>query len=353
MSIEQLIKKIEPLDEKAMNLARRRQNQLTKPQGSLGRLESLSIQIAGITANASPRLDKKLALVMAGDHGVVEEGVSAYPQDVTAQMVANIINGGAAVSVLAKQCGARVLVVDMGIKLDIKPNNNLLIKKIASSTGNIAHGPAMTREQAVEAIQTGAEIVSQEIENGMDVLATGEMGIGNTTPSAAIAAVLTSTIPEYVAGRGTGISDIGLQKKINAIRNAVIINNPDPKDGIDILSKIGGFEIAGLAGAIIAAAAYRKPIIIDGFISTAAAMVAVTMASQIREYIIASHKSAETGHEAMLDWLRLDPIFDLGMRLGEGSGAVLAFSVVEAACKILNEMATFEEAGVSTKSMNL
>ena len=351
MSIEQLIKKIEPLDERAMNLARRRQNQLTKPQGSLGRLESISIQIAGIMGTASPRLDKKLALVMAGDHGVVEEGVSAYPQDVTAQMVANIINGGAAVSVLAKQCGARVLVVDMGIKLDIKPDNNLVIKKIASGTGNIAHGPAMTREQAVEAIQTGAEIVSQEIENGMDVLATGEMGIGNTTPSAAIAAVLTNTIPEYVAGRGTGISDIGLQKKINAIHNAVIINNPDPKDGIDILSKIGGFEIAGLAGAIIATAAYRKPIIIDGFISTAAAMIAVTMAPQIREYIIASHKSAETGHEAMLDWLRLDPIFDLGMRLGEGSGAVLAFSVVEAACKILNEMATFEEAGVSTKSM--
>lgn len=350
--MDQLIDQIKPLDENAMDLARRRQNKLTKPQGSLGRLESLSIQLAGITGEAFPHVTRKLVLVMAGDHGVVEEGVSAYPQDVTAQMVMNMIRGGAAVNVLARQCGARVLVVDMGIKTDIEPTNNLLVKKIGHGTRNIAQEPAMSRQQAEEAVFIGEEIITREIKSGMDILATGEMGIGNTTPSAAIAMLLTRKPAEQIVGRGTGVSDLGLKSKINAIRNAVLINKPDPEDGLDILSKIGGFEIAGLTGAILAAAAHRKPVVIDGFISTAAAMIAVVIAPIVRDYLFASHLSSETGHGIMLDWLRLDPILNLNLRLGEGTGAVLCFSIIEAACKIIKEMATFEEAGVSKKSQN-
>jgi len=350
MSLDQLIKKIQPLDERAMDLASQRQNTLTKPQGSLGRLEVLSIQIAGITGKELPNINQKLVLLMAGDHGVVDEGVSAYPQDVTGQMVINIVNGGAAVSVLARQCGAKVLVVDMGIKANLEPTENLLVKKISHGTGNIARGPAMSREQAEKAILIGEEIINQEIENGMDIFATGEMGIGNTTPSAAIAMLLTKKPASQMVGRGTGVSDVGLYKKIAAIQKALAINKPDDHDGLDILSKIGGFEIAGLTGAILGAAAKRKPIVIDGFISTAAAMVAVVLAPEVRNYLIAAHISAETGHGLMLDWLQLSPLFNLGMRLGEGSGAVLAFPIVEAACKILSEMASFDEAGVSKKA---
>lgn len=352
MSLTQLISKIQPLDEKAMRFAEKRQNTLTKPQGSLGRLESLSIQLAGITGQEFPKINNKLVLLMAGDHGVVDEGVSAYPQDVTGQMVLNIVSGGAAVSVLARQCGAKVLVVDMGIKTDLEPKENLLVKKIAHGTGNIARGPAMSREQAEKAILIGEEIINKEVEVGLDIFATGEMGIGNTTPSAAIALLLTKKPAGQIVGRGTGVSDIGLQKKIAAIRNAILVNNPNEKDGIDILSKIGGFEIAGLTGAILGAAANRKPIVIDGFISTAAAMIAVVLVPGVRDYLIAGHKSAEIGHGLMLEWLKLTPIFNLGLRLGEGSGAVLAFPVVEAACRILHEMASFDEAGVSQKSQD-
>ncbi|NMC13962.1 MAG: nicotinate-nucleotide--dimethylbenzimidazole phosphoribosyltransferase, partial [Chloroflexi bacterium] len=262
------------------------------------------------------------------------------------------IRGGAAVNVLARQCGAHVLIVDMGIKMDIEPYDNLLVKKIAHGTGNIAREPAMSRKQAEEAILIGEEIITAEIKKGVDIFATGEMGIGNTTPSAAIAMLLTKKPAEQIVGRGTGISDLGLKNKINAIKKAVLVNKPDPEDGLDILSKIGGFEIAGLTGAILAAAAYRKPIVIDGFISTAAAMVAVVIAPVVREFLIASHISTETGHSIMLDWLGLNPLIDLGLRLGEGSGAVLCFPIIEAACKIIKEMATFDEAGVSKKSQN-
>lgn len=350
MSLDQLTSKIQPLDEKAMDFATRRQSTLTKPQGSLGRLESLSIQLAGITGKELPEINNKLVLLMAGDHGVVAEGVSAYPQDVTGQMVLNIVSSGAAVSVLARQCGAKVLVVDMGIKADLEATDNLMIKKIAHGTGNIARGPAMSKEQAEEAVLIGEEIINREVENGLDIFATGEMGIGNTTPSAAIAMLLTKKPAGQIVGRGTGVSDVGLQKKNAAIRNALLVNKPDEKDGLDILSKIGGFEIAGLTGAILGAAANRKPIVIDGFISTAAAMIAVVLAPGTRNYLIAGHKSAEIGHGLMLDWLQLTPIFNLGLRLGEGSGAVLAFHVIEAACRILREMASFDEAGVSKKS---
>jgi nicotinate-nucleotide--dimethylbenzimidazole phosphoribosyltransferase len=349
-SLQSLISSIAPLDEAAMQAARVRQNMLTKPQGSLGRLESLSVQIAGITGQAIPRLQHKVVTVMAGDHGVVAEGVSAYPQDVTPQMVENFLRGGAAINVLTRHVGARVVVVDMGVIADIPPCPDLIIKKIARGTGNIARGPAMSQEQALQALMAGAEVVEAELHKGLDILATGDMGIGNTTPSAAIACALTGYTPEQIVGRGTGVDDAGLLRKRSAVEQALQINQPDPKDGLDVLAKVGGFEIGGLAGAILAAAAHHRPVVIDGFISTAAAMIAVSLAPNIRHYLIAAHSSQELGHHRMMEWLDARPLLDLQMRLGEGTGAALAMSLVEASCKILAEMATFQEAGVSEKS---
>ncbi len=347
--LAQLIAAIPPLDERAMRAAAARQDTLTKPQGSLGRLERLSIQVAGITGQPRPRLAHKVITTMAGDHGVVEEGVSAYPQEVTAQMVYNFLRGGAAINVLARHVGARVVVVDMGVAADLEPHPDLVDKKVAKGTGNIARGPAMTREQALEAILNGAAVVEAELEKGLDILGTGDMGIGNTTPSAAIAAAITGRAPAEIVGRGTGVDDAGLARKIAAVQRALAVNRPDPHDGLDVLAKVGGFEIGGLAGAILAAAAHRKPVVIDGFISTAAALIAVTLAPHVRPYLIAAHRSQEKGHRLMLEWLGLEPVLDLDLRLGEGTGAALAMGIVEAACKILDEMATFAEAGVSER----
>jgi len=347
--IEELISNIKPLDSAAMRAARLRQDILTKPQGSLGRLEDLSIQIAGITGKPTPRLEHKVVIVMAGDHGVVAEGVSAYPQEVTPQMVLNFLRGGAAINVLARHAGARVVIVDMGVASDLPASPGLIVKKIAYGTGNIARGPAMSRVKAVQAIEAGATVVYEQIAAGLDILATGDMGIGNTTPSAAIAVALTGQPVEEITGRGTGVDDAGWQRKIEAIRGALEINQPDPQDGVDVLAKLGGFEIGGLAGGILAAAANRRPVVVDGFISTAAAMIAVRLAPPVRDYLIAAHTSQEYGHHAMMTWLGVSPLLDLKMRLGEGTGAVLAMSLVEAACKTLAEMATFGEAGVSEK----
>ena len=348
--LAQLIAAIPPLDEKAMRAAAARQDILTKPQGSLGRLERLSIQVAGITGQVRPRLVHKVITTMAGDHGVVAEGVSAYPQEVTAQMVYNFLRGGAAINVLARHVGARVVVVDMGVAVDLAPHPELVTKKVAKGTGNIAREPAMTREQAIQAILNGAAVVEAELEKGLDILGTGDMGIGNTTPSAAIAAAITGRAAAEIVGRGTGVDDAGLARKVAVVQKALALHRPDPQDGLDVLAKVGGFEIGGLAGAILAAAAHRKPVVIDGFISTAAALIAVTLAPQVRPYLIAAHRSQEKGHRIMLDWLGLEPVLDLDLRLGEGTGAALAMSIVEAACKVLDEMATFAEAGVSEKS---
>lgn len=349
MVLTELIQNIQPLDAPAMQAARARQDQLTKPQGSLGRLEELSIQLAGITTRPVPTLAHKVVTVMAGDHGVVAEGVSAYPQEVTRQMVLNFLHGGAAINVLARHVGAQVVVVDLGVASDLPAHPGLIIHKVAYGTGNIARGPAMTRAQAVQALEAGGKVVEEWISHGLDILATGDMGIGNTTPSAAIAACITGLPVEEIAGRGTGVDDAGLQRKINVIRSALAINQPDPQDGLDVLSKVGGFEIGGLAGAILAAAAHRRPVVVDGFISTAAAMLAVQLAPATRDYLIAAHTSQESGHHLMMDWLNLSPLLDLKMRLGEGTGAALAMSLVDAACKTLAEMATFGEAGVSAK----
>ena len=347
--LQSIIDKIQGLDEAAMAAAKSRQGMLTKPAGSLGRLEELSIQLAGITGQNIPSIKDKVIITMAGDHGVVAEGVSAFPQEVTPQMVLNFLHGGAAINVLARHVGARITIVDMGVAADMEPHPSLVVKKIAHGTANMAIGPAMTREQAEQAILAGVEVVKGEIAKGLDIVGTGDMGIGNTTPSAAIAAALTGIEPAKLAGRGTGVDDEGLKRKIDAIERALAVNNPNPEDGLDVLAKVGGFEIGGLAGVILGAAAHRKPVMVDGFISTAAAMIAVTIAPAVRPYLISAHRSQEYGHSQMVAWLGLKPLVDLDFRLGEGTGAALGISFAEAACRILAEMATFAEAGVSDK----
>lgn len=347
--LQNIIANIQGLDEAAMTAARSRQEILTKPAGSLGRLEELSIQLAGITGKAIPTIKDKVIITMAGDHGVVAEGVSAFPQEVTPQMVLNFLHGGAAINVLARHVGARITIVDMGIVAEMHPHPSLVVKKIACGTANMAKGPAMTREQAEQAVLAGVDVVEAEIAKGLDIVGTGDMGIGNTSPSAAIAAALTGIEPAKLAGRGTGVDDEGLKRKIDAINRALSVNQPDPKDGLDVLAKVGGFEIGGLVGVILGAAAHRKPVMVDGFISTAAAMIAVTIAPAVRPYLISAHRSQEYGHSQMVAWLGLKPLVDLDFRLGEGTGAALGISFAEAACKILAEMATFAEAGVSEK----
>ncbi len=337
-------------DEPSAALARQRQSHLTKPAGSLGRLEELSIQLAGIQANPRPQAGRKAVIVMAGDHGVVAEGVSAYPSAVTSQMVYNFLNGGAAINVLARQAGARVTVVDVGVATDFKGVAGLVHRKVAPGTHNMALGPALTRAEAEQAVQVGIDVANAEAARGLDMLATGEMGIGNTTPSSAITALYSGLPVSQVVGRGTGVDDSGLSRKISAIQRALEVNQPDPSDPLDVLAKVGGLEIAGLAGVVIGAAANRVVVVIDGFISTAAALIAVRLAPETQPYLIAAHQSVEAGHLALLRLLGLRPLLDLDLRLGEGTGAVLAFHLLEAAAHILNEMATFESAGVSGKA---
>ncbi len=350
MTIFDWLNRIAPLDEAAMAAARARQDRLTKPAGSLGRLEDLSVQLAGITGRCPPPVPtRKAVLVFAGDHGVVARGVSAYPQEVTPQMVLNFLRGGAAINVLARQASARVTVVDAGVAAYIPPTDGLVPGKIAWGTADFTVGPAMTREQAVAALELGGRVVQEEIERGLDLLACGDMGIGNTTPSAAITAVITGRPPREVTGCGTGITSDALEHKVQVIEQAIAVNRPDPRDGLDVLSKVGGFEIGAIAGAMIAAGATRAPIVVDGFIATAGALIACTLAPGLRPYLIAGHRSQEPGHEAALAYLGLQPLLDLRMRLGEGTGAALAFHVIEAAARIINEMATFAEAGVSER----
>ncbi len=346
-SLEKVIQRIGHLDEKAMKAARERQDSLTKPLGSLGKLEELSIRVAGIRGVAMPRIDRKTIVVMASDHGVVAEGVSLYPQDVTPQMVANFLHGGAAINILARHTGARVVVVDMGVAAELEPHPDLVSKKIALGTRNLMRGPAMSREEAINAIEAGLEILEREVEKGLDIIGTGDMGIGNTTSSSAITAAITGEPVASVTGRGTGLGDRQLAHKVKVIEEALRVNQPDADDGLDVLAKVGGFEIAGLVGVMIGAAAHRIPIVIDGFISGAAALIATKMAPQLRDFLIAGHVSAERGHKAALKYLGLRPILDLDMHLGEGTGATLAIFIVEAALKALAGMATFAQASVS------
>jgi len=345
--IEETRSRVGGLDAAAMEAARARQERLTKPPGSLGRLEEISILLAGMQGAPRPEVSAKAIFVMAGDHGVVAEGVSAYPQEVTPQMVANFLRGGAAINVLARQVGARVVVADLGVASDLEPHPALLVRKIGRGTRNFASGPAMTREEAIRSIEAGIEILEEERAKGLQMAGVGEMGIGNTTPSAAIAAAFTGLAAEAVTGRGTGVDDARFAAKVKAVARGLTVNRPDPKDAIDVLAKVGGFEIGGLAGVILAAAARRVPVVIDGFISAAAALVAAELEPRVKSFLIAGHLSVEPGHQAILERLGLRPLLDLKMRLGEGTGAALAMGVIEGAVKILNEMATFDEAGVS------
>jgi nicotinate-nucleotide--dimethylbenzimidazole phosphoribosyltransferase len=341
------LKSIKPLDKKAMDIATKRQDLLTKPRGSLGELEALSIKIAGIMASPTPTIKHKGIITMAADHGVVSEGITLYPQEVTRQMVMNFINGGAAINVLAKQIGARVIIVDMGVIGGFTGVPQLICRMIDFGTRNMASGPAMSRQQAINAVEAGIDIVEAEFQKGLDIVGTGDMGLGNTTASSAIFATCSGKPVSEVTGRGTGLSDEQLNHKIQVIEKALDINRPDPDDPLDVLSKVGGFEIGGIAGIILGAVKNRIPVVIDGFISTAAAVLAIKMSPMAKDYLIAAHESAESGHKAMLEYLNLKPLLKLNMRLGEGTGAALGISLVEAAVRILNEMATFSEAGVS------
>jgi nicotinate-nucleotide--dimethylbenzimidazole phosphoribosyltransferase len=348
-SLSQILKRIESPDKSMMDLARKRQDALTKPRGSLGKLEDVSVRVAGMRRRITSTFDDKAIIVMAADHGVVAEGVSAYPQSVTRQMVSPFLNGCAAVNVFARHIGARVVVVDMGVIGGFDGNPLLENKSIAFGTDNMAKGPAMTRRQATDAIEAGIAVIESQIEKGLDIVGTGEMGIGNTTAASAICAAVTGSSAAEVTGRGTGIDNNQLLHKIEVIDRALEVNRPDNNDGIDILSKVGGFEIGGLAGVILGAAANRIPVVIDGFISGAAAIIAFKLAPQVRDYLIASHLSVEQGHRIMLEYMGLQPLLSLDMRLGEGTGAALGISLVEASVKILKEMRTFDEAGVSDK----
>jgi len=349
MTLQNVISSIRPIDESRTAAIQARLDNLTKPQGSLGRLEELARRYCLITGKDRPVLRNKIIFTFAGDHGVAGEGVSAYPKEVTPQMVYNFLRGGAGVNVLAKQAGARVIVVDIGVDHEFEPAEGLEIRKIGRGTRNMAAGPAMTRDEAERAVLAGVEIV-EKYRDGLDIIGTGDMGIGNTTPSSAIVAVITGTDPALVTGRGTGIDDASLQAKIAVIRRAIAVNRPDPSDALDVLAKVGGFEIAGIAGLVLGAAAARIPVVVDGFISTAGALIAAELSPHVKGYLIAAHQSVEVGHRKMLEHLEQRPLLDLGLRLGEGTGAALGIQLVEAGVRILTEMATFTSAGVSEKS---
>jgi len=347
--IKETISRISGVDRELIEKTQRRLDNLTKPLGSLGRLEELAKLIVGASGKESPNLKNKVIFTLAGDHGVTDEGVSAFPKEVTAQMVYNFLNKGAAINVLAAHAQARVVIVDIGVGQDLKPAAELVIKKINYGTQNMAKGPAMSREEAVKALRTGIEIFEEEFKRGLDIIGTGEMGIGNTTAASAITAVFTKQPLEAITGRGTGIDEKGWRNKIRVIQTALEVNHPDPRDPIDVLSKVGGFEIGGLAGIILAASANKIPVVIDGFISGAAALIAFQIEPKTKEYMIASHSSVESGHKYILGHIGLQPVLDFDLRLGEGTGAALGINLADAAVKILTQMATFESASVSGK----
>ncbi|GLX70773.1 nicotinate-nucleotide--dimethylbenzimidazole phosphoribosyltransferase [Paenibacillus glycanilyticus] len=345
-ALGQVIKRIAPFREELASEAKAHSDQLTKPTGSLGKLEEIAFRLAGISGRLWPDLSRKAVVVMAGDHGVCEEGVSAYPQEVTPQMVFNFLNGGAAVNVLARQAEADVFCVDMGVNADLD-HPMLISRKVVRGTANMAKQPAMTREEALQAVMAGVQVAEELADKGYTLFATGEMGIGNTTPSAALTSVLTGLSPELSVGRGTGINEDGWRHKIEVVKRAISVNQPDASDPIDTLAKVGGAEIAGMAGFMIGAAVRGCPVVVDGFISSVAALVAVRLAEQVKPYLFASHLSQEQGHAVVLESIGLSPMIQLDMRLGEGTGAVLCFHFIDASLKLMREMATFASAGVS------
>jgi nicotinate-nucleotide--dimethylbenzimidazole phosphoribosyltransferase len=354
IDLKEIVKKICPLDAEWVEKARERTAQLVMPPRALGRLHEISERLCGIRKTLKPVINRKAVLVMAGDHGVATAGVSAFPQEVTGEMVKTFLRGGAGINAICRHVDADVWVVDMGIIPDLKPEpdaggDRFLNRKVAQGTSNLAKGPAMTRQAAEESIINGFQAAAELFQNNVEILGTGDMGIGNTTPSAAIGTVITGTTIDEMVGRGTGVDDQGLSRKKDAVRNGIQLNQPDPKDGLDVLAKIGGFEIGGIAGCVLAGAFHSRPVVIDGFISTAGALVAHTLCPQVADYLFAGHCSEESGHRAMLKYLGLEPILDLGMRLGEGTGGALAMGIMEGALRVFNEVLTFEEAGVTDK----
>lgn len=343
---------IRGVDEDIMNKVQSQLDDLTKPQGSLGRLEFFAKRVAGIVRSARPMINRKVIFTMAADHGVAEEGVSLFPQEVTRQMVLNFINGGAGINILAKHIGAEIIVVDMGVKGDFNLDKDIIAnfrnRKIGYGTANITKGPAMKRGMAIKAIESGIMVFNEEFcKKRIDIVGVGDMGIANTTPSSAIISLITGSPPEAVTGKGTGIDNERLKNKIDIVKKALWINRPNPDDPIDVLSKVGGYEIAGICGVILASAERSTPVVIDGFISTASALIAYKLQPAVKDFIFAAHQSEEKGHKIVLSYMGLEPILNLKMRLGEGTGSALAISIIEAGVKILNEMASFKKAGVS------
>lgn len=341
------VSKIHELDKELLAQAQALLDNKTKPLGSLGRLEEFARRFAAITGSMNPDTAKKVIFTFAGDHGVVDEGVSAFPREVTPQMVLNFLRGGAGVNVLARHVGADVQVVDVGVDYVFAATPGLIIKKVARGTKNFTREPAMTRDEALAAIEVGIELAAQAKAAGVAMVGTGEMGIGNTTPSSAIIAAFSGKRAADVTHRGTGIGDAALENKIRVIEQGLALHRPDPADPLDVLTKVGGLEIAAIAGLVLGAAANRLPVVVDGFISTAGALIAVEMQPKVRDYLFAAHESVEIGHRFMLERIGVEPILDLKMRLGEGTGAALAMGLIEAGVKILKEMATFAEAGVA------
>ena len=346
---DKTISSIRQPEQGLLKSAQSRLDSKTKPPGSLGRLEEFARRLVAITGQKIPDISRKVIFTFAGDHGVVEEGVSAFPREVTPQMVLNILSGGAGVNVLARHAGAEVRVVDVGVDYDFAGCPGLIHKKVARGTANLAKGPAMSPEQAMLAMEVGMELANGCRDEGIGLVGTGEMGIGNTTPSSAIIAAIGRIPVDKVTHRGTGINDESLNRKIRAIEAGLAINRPDPENPFDVLQKLGGLEIAAIAGLVLGCAANRIPVVVDGFISTAGALIACEMHPHTSDYIFAAHESVETGHRFMLESIGADPILDLGMRLGEGTGAALAMTLLDAGIKILAEMATFEQAGVSER----
>lgn len=348
--IHAVLDKIVPVSSGKLKQAKKHFDSLTKPLGSLGRLEEWGIRYVAIAGTSFQKVEKKCVYLFSGDHGVVEEKVSAYPQEVTAQMVKIFLSGGAAINVLARHMQTEVVVVDMGVNHDFKNIPGLIHRKIARGTDNMRRGPAMTRHQAEQAIVAGMELADAAKKQKIDILGAGDMGIGNTSPSSAIISVLGEVPPNKTTGFGTGIDKKSWEHKVAVIEDAIRVNQPDPQDPIDVLAKVGGFEIAGIVGLILGSSANQIPIVIDGVISIAAAVIASKLNKNVQDYLFTSHKSSEPGCETGFQILQQKPLLDLGMRLGEGTGAVIAMNLLEAGAKIYSEMATFENAGVSQKN---
>lgn len=345
--LNKAISAIKPINKEVEKKALERLSQQARPAGSLGDLEPLSARLAGIFGTIDVQLKNKIVVTCAGDHGIVEEGVSLFPQGVTQQMVYNFVNGGASINVLAKHAGAEVVVADLGVNHEFEKDLPIFHKKIRRGTSNFAVEPAMTREEAVKSIEAGIDIVHLLLkERPVDILGTGDMGIGNTTPSTAIIAAFSGLDVEKLTGRGTGINDDALKNKIKVVENSLLLHKPDPKDAIDVLSKVGGFEIGGLAGLVIGAAAAGIPVICDGLISTAGALIACELVPSAKAYLFASHRSVEIGHAFMHERLGLTPLLDINFRLGEGTGAALVMELFDAATRVLSDIKTFEEVAI-------